>query len=65
MDELKTAASRRVLSLCILTGKSINVQHKNRNRKLPLAGWQKVCLPSGTIWIREEAGAVVMTDEPP
>jgi hypothetical protein len=65
MENLKTAAWRHALSVCILTDKAIKVQHKNRSRKLPVKGWQKVSLPSGTIWIKEEAGMVLMTDEPP
>jgi hypothetical protein len=65
MENLKTTAWRHVLSVCILTDKSITLQHKKRSRKLPLTGWQRVRLPSGTIWIKEEAGTVVMTDEPP
>ena len=65
MSKTKNVAQRRGLSVCILTASPINVQHKKRDEKLQMNGWQLVSLPSGPIWIKEEAGQVVMTDEPP
>jgi hypothetical protein len=66
MRKTKSAFGRRALSVCILTDAPINVQHKKRDEKLPVNGWQLLSLPSGPIWIREsESGEVVMTDEPP
>lgn len=66
MSKTKSAFGRNALSVCILTDAPIKVQHKKRDQKLPVNGWQMLSLPSGPIWIREsESGEVVMTDEPP
>lgn len=66
MRKTKNAFGRYTLSVCILTDAQINVQHKKRDEKLPVNGWQMLSLPSGPIWIREsESGELVMTDEPP